>query len=357
MFTSDVLKKLRRQQQQDLQMDQQRPALAPKPGKLRCPPSIQKTLSVSTCGGLDSKSPITTFSEINSQISPSFSASSPIKPAKSTPSLLQLTPQISPISCQSSTCQQHDDDKTNKGWKNSLESIDLQSRVETHDSFEHDSLEVNHKMSKASSSSSPSSSFSAPGSKASSLSSSSSSRILKQMSNPSRIPEGNHHVHSHSDSGLSSLSGAGSGAGSSSGGRTNTMSPVSTLSTLSSISSASSNGSAGGSRASIRSAFATVAPQAEIVPKPKEDKKQEDITEETSAGPNPGTDSGTGTLKRKAQRKKFQEEIDVEELSKELVKDLPPDNKLQDLFGMCLRRHLKSFLIAPSDVAIKRCIL
>ena len=50
-----------------------------------------------------------------------------------------------------------------------------------------------------------------------------------------------------------------------------------------------------------------------------------------------GGDSGTGTLRRKAaqkQRPKFQEEIDCEELSKELIKELPEiDNKLQDLLG------------------------
>ena len=184
------------------------------------------------------------------------------------------------------------------------------------------------------------------------------------------------HSHSNSDSGLSSLS-----------GRTSTMSPISTMSTVSSVSSASSSGSS--SRASLRSASIV---SSCTIPLDEEDEDEISCRSSMTISPS-GTiqtrignnmtsgnnsrhsrhmkelsrDSGNGgSLKRGGNkggsnhqsnlrmnggnnsnfpskpiligRTKFQEEVECEKLSKELLDYLPTSDSIKkhaSLFGMC----------------------
>ena len=155
----------------------------------------------------------------------------------------------------------------------------------------------------------------------------------------------NGHCHSNSDSGLSSLS-----------GRTSTMSPVSTMSTVSSVSSSGSSTSghahsSGGShvRNSLRSAsivsqtlteedvLGVAASEMDNTPSPSLEREVDEADRGSNDGSAHSADSGTGTLKKGAaalrERKKFQEEIDCEELSKELAPHLSRDKELHVLLG------------------------
>lgn len=108
------------------------------------------------------------------------------------------------------------------------------------------------------------------------------------------------------------------------------MSPVSTLSTVSSVSSGSSN--AGSSRASLRSASIVSSTTNESTNSPPESLSTRHEDQESNDGSPPSTDSGTGTL-RKGIRRKFQEEIDCEELSRELAEQLAMSSELQNLLS------------------------
>ncbi len=183
-----------------------------------------------------------------------------------------------------------------------------------------------------------------------STSMSSGSTTASGGSSVSNSTAGGHHAHSHSDSGLSSL-----GHGGGVVGRTSTMSPVSTMSTVSSVSSnashatsANSNPSAGSSRASLRSA-SIVSNTGQTPPESLKEVSGEDEHDDADADNAAGSsadrdnktavgsnDSGTGTLRKGGiiSRKfnKLQEELDCEELSRELFND-GGDYKMQSLFG------------------------
>lgn len=206
MFTSDVLKKLRKQQQLDqmeqLQQQQQRnlqQQLPRPPGQqhrvLPPHPAMNNSLAVPTDVPDTQPGRVPSLSDSCSQLPrvPPAAAAQPsqqqlIKPAKSTPSLLaQLSSQ--PIQTSPGTDKWGPTAVTaSSSCKNSsYESLAVTDDCysETQDSFEHDSLDVMQLAKNVvggSKNSTPSSSFSSPGSKASSLSSSSSSRILKHMS-------------------------------------------------------------------------------------------------------------------------------------------------------------------------------
>jgi hypothetical protein len=192
------------------------------------------------------------------------------------------------------------------------------------------------------------------------------------MSSGSTTTSSNHHSHSHSDSGLSSLS---------HGGRTSTMSPVSTMSTVSSVSTSSSGAqqqsgsSAGSSRASLRSASIVSSTQS-----PPESLKEEEAVEDEAeaeaannidgaSGPGSGlrdfgnscpaeffergsNDSGTGTLKKgfapSRKYNKLQEELDCEELSRQLFND-GSDYKMQSLFGELAMQNKFAKLVLSID--------
>ena len=152
----------------------------------------------------------------------------------------------------------------------------------------------------------------------------------------------NHHSHSNSDSGLSSLS-----------GRTSTMSPISTMSTVSSVSSASSGSS---SRASLRSASIVSSCTIPLDEEEEIDSHHHHHHHHKSSAGSSNSSSPSGTIQTRIRnrvnddhssmmhrgggdrcsvaREKLPEEIDCEELSKELMDHLPSnDKKLTSLFG------------------------
>ena len=231
MFTSDMLKKLRKQQQLE-QLEQQ---LIPRP-----PGQPQQRQLPPNPGPVDSSFPhnkpsTTDHEQMTAPISADDSCiasvdtsqAAVIKPAKSTPSILaqlsstpvqtsatsgpswqlpmqqpqqlpgnwQLPPTAASGTSATSTIADGGSCKTNsfESLPAVMTDVDQDCYSETQDSFEHDSLDVvqqlNSSAAKNSSSknSTPSSSFSSPGSKASSLSSSSSSRILKHISSGKNV--------------------------------------------------------------------------------------------------------------------------------------------------------------------------
>ncbi|TRY73430.1 hypothetical protein TCAL_15764 [Tigriopus californicus] len=280
IFTSDTLKKHRRGERNPYQSSAKKPPeVAPKP-KL----SLSRLHQFST-------------SNLNDAPEGVAHGMLPLQSAKSTPSLHNILPMVGVHDLEA------DHSVGTNRWKNSLDSLDTVSTVSS-SSPRHSEVPTT---------------LAPVGQESKPPLSSSPHRVgpSRHHSASQPQPPTSVHMHSHSDSGLSSLS-----------GRTSTMSPVSTLSTVSSVSSGSSN--AGSSRASLRSASIVSSTTNESTNSPPESLSTKHEDQESNDGSPPSTDSGTGTL-RKGPRRKFQEEIDCEELSRELAEQLAMSSELQNL--------------------------
>ena len=270
---------------------------------------------------------------LNTDVSPS-STPPQINVVESTDNNTQIVPTNNNVSATTNSVQAK--------WKNSLDSLDTVSTVSSsspryNESFSSDRQNNNNSGNSFSHSSNnqmnaepkpvPPEILNVP-KRTTSMNSGTSSNSSNSTGGASGNGSGGGgaHSHSHSDSGLSSLS---CGAG-----RTATMSPVSTMSTVSSVSSAAGS-SSGSSRASLRSAsiVSTHSPP-ESLKEVHDDEEEEEEEEKISS------DSGNGTLKKGSTTRiptnKFQEEIDCEELSKELF-DAGKDEKMHSLFGKRFR--------------------